>query len=192
MKLNGRLILFTIALIAVATTCKYFFGPQIEWSGFSPVIAIALFSGFIIKQKDMSFLLPLLALFISDAAIQVLYTQGLFDYPGFYAGQWKHYAVLLLSTVIGWMLKGRSYSSLMAGGLLAPTVFFLVSNFIVWNGSGAEAYYPKSFSGLMLCYEAGLPFFRNSVLATLVFVPVIVLAYNVVMERKAVMKLMSR
>ena len=73
MKLNGRLILFTIALIAVATTCKFFFGPQIEWSGFSPVIAIALFSGFIIKQKDMSFLLPLLALFISDAAIQVLY-----------------------------------------------------------------------------------------------------------------------
>ncbi len=57
MKNNGRLILFTLILVVLATACKYFFGPDLDWSGFSPVIAIALFSGFIIKQKDMSFLL---------------------------------------------------------------------------------------------------------------------------------------
>jgi hypothetical protein len=189
MKLNGRLILFTIVLVAVATACKFFFGPNIEWSGFSPVIAIALFSGFIIKQKDNSFLLPLLALFFSDVAIQVLFQQGLFDYPGFYGGQWKNYAVLLISTLIGWGLKGRSYGSLLAGGLLAPVVYFLVSNFIVWTGSGAEALYPKTFSGLMLCYEAALPFFKNSVVATLVFVPVIALAYNLMVQKKTEIRL---
>ena len=74
MKSNGRLIVFTLILIGLATACKFFFGPDLDWSGFSPVIAIALFSGFIIKQKDMSFLLPLIALFISDVAIQLLYT----------------------------------------------------------------------------------------------------------------------
>ncbi|HUR65518.1 MAG TPA: DUF6580 family putative transport protein, partial [Chitinophagaceae bacterium] len=67
---SGRLILFTLILVAVTTACKYFFGPDLDWSGFSPVIAIALFAGFIIKQKDMAFILPLLALFISDAVIQ--------------------------------------------------------------------------------------------------------------------------
>jgi hypothetical protein len=189
MKLNGRLILFTIALVAIATACKLYFGPNFEWSGFSPVIAIALFSGFIIKQKDNSFLLPLLALFFSDVSIQVLFQQGLFDYPGFYGGQWKNYAILLISTLIGWGLKGRSYGSLLAGGLLAPTVFFLVSNLMVWTGSGAEAMYPKTFSGLMLCYEAGLPFFKNSVMATLVFVPVIALAYNLMTQKKAEIRL---
>jgi hypothetical protein len=189
MKLNGRLILFTIVLVAVATACKFFFGPNIEWSGFSPVIAIALFSGFIIKQKDNSFLLPLLALFFSDVAIQVLYQQGLFEYPGFYGGQWKNYAVLLISTLIGWGLKGRSYGSLLAGGLLAPTMYFLVSNFLVWNASGVEAIYPRSFSGLMLCYEAGLPFFKNSVMATLVFVPAIAFVYNLMTQKKAEIRL---
>ena len=73
MKINGRLILFTLLLVVLATACKFFFGPDLAWSGFSPVIAIALFSGMIMKQKDMSFLLPLLALLLSDAVIQLLY-----------------------------------------------------------------------------------------------------------------------
>ncbi len=189
MKINGRLVLFTIALVVIATACKYYLGPYIEWSGFSPIIAIALFSGFIIKDKSSSFILPLLALLISDVAIQVLYQQGKFEYPGFYNGQWKHYSVLLISTLIGWGLKGRSYGSLLAGSLVAPVLFFLVSNFIVWTSMGAEAIYPKTFSGLMLCYEAGLPFLKNSVIATLVFVPVIAFAYNVMTQRKVAITL---
>jgi hypothetical protein len=188
MKSNGRLIVFTLLLVALATACKYFFGPDLSWSGFSPVIAIALFAGFIIKQKDMSFLLPLLALFISDAVIQFLYTQELFPYAGFYGGQWKNYLVLLMSTLIGWGLKGRNYSSLLAGSIASPTVFFLVSNFMVWMAS-TETVYPKTFSGLMTCYEAGLPFYRNSLIATLVFLPVILVSYNALTKRKAALKI---
>ena len=184
MKVNGRLIVFTLILVVLATACKFFFGPDLNWSGFSPVIAIALFSGFIIKQKDMSFLLPLLALFISDAVIQLLYTQDLFPYAGFYGGQWKNYAVLLIGTLIGWGLKGRSTSSLIAGGIAAPTVYFLVSNFMVWQAA-SEAFYPKSFSGLMTCYEAGLPFYRNSLIATAIFLPVILVSYNYITRKKA-------
>ena len=183
MKSNGRLIVFTLILVILATACKYFFGPELSWSGFSPVIAIALFAGFIIKQKDMSFLLPLAALFISDAIIQLLYTQDLFPYAGFYGGQWKNYLVLLLSTLIGWGLKGRSTGSLIAGGIAAPTVYFLVSNFMVWQAA-SEATYPKTFSGLLTCYEAGLPFYRNSLIATAIFLPVILVSYNYITRKK--------
>ncbi|MDZ4808675.1 MAG: DUF6580 family putative transport protein [Bacteroidota bacterium] len=188
MKNNGRLIVFTLVLVILATACKYFFGPDLDWSGFSPVIAIALFAGFIIKQKDMSFLLPLLALFISDAVIQFLYTQDMFPYAGFYSGQWKNYLILMVATLIGWALKGRSYTSLLAGTIAAPTVFFLVSNFMVWQAT-TEALYAKSFSGLMTCYEAGLPFYRNSLIATLLFLPVILLVYNYLTKKKAVLTL---
>jgi hypothetical protein len=184
MKNNGRLILFTLILVVLATACKYFFGPDLDWSGFSPVIAIALFSGFIIKQKDMSFLLPLLALFISDAVIQFLYTQGKFDYPGFYNGQWKNYLILMVATLIGWALKGRNIGSLLTGAIAAPTVFFLLSNFGVWMGT-TEATYTKDFSGLMTCYAAGLPFYKNALIATLVFLPGILLAYNYLARNKA-------
>ena len=187
MKSNGRLIVFTLILVALATACKYFFGPDLSWSGFSPVIAIALFSGFIIKQRDLSFLLPLLALFLSDLAIQFLYSQNLFPYAGFYSGQWINYLILLVATLIGLLLKGRNYSSLLAGAIVAPTLFFLMSNFTVW--AGAQTYYPKTFNGLITCYEAGLPFYRNSLIATLLFLPVILLAYNYLTKKKAVLTL---
>ncbi len=186
MKNNGRLILFTLILVVLATACKFFFGPDLDWSGFSPVIAIALFSGFIIKQRDMSFLLPLLALFISDAVIQLLYVQGVFPYAGFYSGQWKNYLILMSATLIGWALKGRTYSSLLVGAVAAPTVYFLLSNFNVWLFSQHVAY-TKDFNGLMNSYIAGLPFYKNALMATLVFLPCILLLYNYLMKRKVVL-----
>ena len=186
MKSNGRLIVFTLVLVVLATACKFFFGPDLDWSGFSPVIAIALFSGFIVKQKDMSFLLPLIALFISDVAIQLLYTADLFPYAGFYSGQWKNYLILMTATLIGILLKGRSKASLLAGVIAAPTVFFLLSNLGVWMSS-TEATYTKDFSGLMTCYTAGLPFYKNALMATIVFLPGILFLYNYMTRKKAVL-----
>lgn len=188
MKINGRLIIFTLLLVGLATACKYFFGPDLSWSGFSPVIAIALFSGMILKQKDMSFILPLLALLISDAAIQLLYEANVFPYAGFYSGQWKNYTILLLTaTLIGWLLKGKNYKNLLVGGIAAPTVFFLVSNFNVWLS--AEVTYTRDFSGLMTCYEAGLPFYKNALLSTLAFLPVILFLYNYMTRKRPVLTL---
>ena len=186
MKSNGRLIVFTLVLVVLATACKFFFGPDLDWSGFSPVIAIALFSGFIVKQKDMSFLLPLVALFISDVAIQLLYTADLFPYAGFYSGQWKNYLILMTATLIGILLKGRSKASLLAGVIAAPTVFFLLSNLGVWMGS-TEATYTKDFSGLMTCYTAGLPFYKNALMATIVFLAGILFLYNYMTRKKTVL-----
>jgi hypothetical protein len=185
MKNNGRFILFTLILVIVATACKFVFGKNIDWSGFSPVIAIALFSGFIIKRKDMAFLLPLLALFLSDVAIDVLYSQGLFPYAGFYSGQWINYLLLLSTTLIGWALKGNTRVSMFAGAIIAPTVYFLLSNFNVWVGGHVT--YPRTFDGLMQSYINGLPFYRNALIGTLVFLPLISLCYNLLTRNKPVL-----
>ncbi|MBS1760433.1 MAG: hypothetical protein JST23_09945 [Bacteroidetes bacterium] len=186
MKTNTRLVLFTLILVAIQTVCKYLFADKIEWSGFSPFIAIALFSGFIVKEKNMSFLLPLLALVISDVIIQMLYVNGLFTFAGFYSGMWKNYVLLLAIVSIGWMLKGRSYGSVLVGAVAAPVLYFLISNFLVW---AEGTMYPKTFSGLMTCYEYALPFFRNSLIATLIFVPMIIAAYNTLTKSKTAFRL---
>jgi hypothetical protein len=89
--------------------------------------------------------------------------------------------------LIGWALKGRNYSSLAVGAIAAPTIFFLISNFGVWMGS--QVTYSKSFSGLMTCYEAGLPFYRNSLIATLLFLPVILFTYNYLVRQKMELRL---
>jgi hypothetical protein len=184
MKISRSQIIFTAILVILTTTTKYFFGPNLDWSGFSPVIAIALFSGFIIKQKEISFILPLLALFLSDVIIQVLYSADLFPYAGFYSSQWSNYLILLTSVLIGWFLKGKNISSLAFGAFSGPTIFFLVSNLSTWMSS-TQTLYPKTFSGLLVCYEAGIPFYRNSLIATLVFLPAILVLYNVIARKKA-------
>lgn len=188
MKFNSKIALFTIVLIIIATACKYFFGPDLDWSGFSPIIAIALFSGFIIRRKDLSFILPILALFISDVIIHLLFTQGMFDYSGFYSGQWLNYLILLSATATGWILKGNNYGKIFAGALVAPTLYFFLSNFSVWMG-GVHTMYPKTVDGLIASLTAGLPFYRNAIAGTLVFLPVILLVYNLVMKNRTALKL---
>lgn len=188
MKINGRLIVFTLILVAMQTACKILFAADLNMSGFSPFIAIALFSGFIVNDRKFSFVLPLLALFISDAIIHVLYLNGQFAFAGFYDGQWKNYLLLLSIAVLGWALKGRNYGTLAAGAILAPTVYFLVSNFMVWQGT-TEAAYPKTWEGLVSCYTAALPFYKNELISTILFLPVVLLLYNYMSKKKAVLTL---
>ncbi len=184
MKINGRFLLFVLILVGITTLCKIQFGADLTWSGFSPVIAIALFSGLIIKQRSMSFLLPVIALVVSDLVIHVLYKIGEFPYAGLYHGQWKVYLILLSATLIGWLLKGRKYGSLIVGAIAAPTVFYLISNFMVWLGSDG-VYYTKDFDGLINCYVAAIPFYRNALTGTLVFLPAILLTYNALVHRRS-------
>jgi hypothetical protein len=94
----------------------------------------------------------------------------------------------VLCTLTGWFAKGRSYAGLAVAGVVAPTLYFLASNFLVWRGT-TEAVYAKSFNGLITCYEAGLPFYRNSLIATFVFLPVVLLAYNLIVKKAAKLKL---
>lgn len=188
MKIQSRIILFTLVLVFLATASKLLFAPKINMSGFSPIIAIALFSGMIVKEKSKSFLLPLLALVISDVLIQIVYQMGLFPFAGLYKYQLLNYSILLLATLIGWMLQAKSYSRIIAGAIAGPTLFFLVSNFSVWaQHFGYQR--PMTFEGLMLCFEDGLPFYKNALIATLIYLPVLMVIYNLIVKRNHSLKL---
>ena len=134
------------------------------------------------RNRDLSFVLPLFSVLLSDMLIQVFYTLGLFPYPGFYSGQWLNYLILLMPTLIGWMVKGKSFGSLLIGAVAAPTIYFLVSNFNVWTSNLVS--YSKDFDGLMACYAAGLPFYKNALIAMFVFLPLIMVTYNYIARYK--------
>jgi hypothetical protein len=165
--------------LAVGTTaaCKFFFGPNPVLSGISPVMALALFGGFIARDKDKMFLLPLLALLLSDATIQFLYEQNLFPYAGFYTGQWKNYLLLMTIPLIGALLSAHSRTRILMSILAGPTLYFLISNLFVWMNAG-EAIYMKDLNGLMQCYAMAIPFYRNSLLSTIVFLPMLLISYR--------------
>jgi hypothetical protein len=60
--------------------------------------------------------------------------------------------------------KTISLRRVAGSSLLISISFFVASNFSVWFEWNM---YPKSLSGLLACYAAALPFFRNSVVAEL-------------------------
>ena len=140
--------------------------------GFAPQIAMALFAGSVSKDKRFAFLFPILSLFISDLLYQFLYSQGLSTIKGFYSGQWLNYLLIASITIIGFFINKNKIGQIFVGSLAGAVYFFLISNFMVWIGGGWDINnqpYPRSFSGLMLCYSEALPFFKWSVLSTLLF-----------------------
>lgn len=74
---------------------------------------------------------------------------------------WYLLAANLGATVLS---ESISIKRIVGSSLLLSVSFFVASNFSVWFEWNM---YPKTLGGLMQCYAAGLPFFRNSVIAEL-------------------------
>ena len=168
MKNTKQLALSFILLIIIASLYRIMPGRPY---GFAPMIAMAIFGGAIIKDKKFAFLFPLLAMFISDGLYQLLYINGVGNIYGFYDGQLTNYILFGGLTVFGFFIKNFNIKKIAIASFAAPTVYFLVSNFLVWTSTSPLAGLgrPKTFSGLMLCYSDGLPFYPWSVASTFIF-----------------------
>ena len=168
MKLNKSIIPALLLLTLVAALYRSI--PGRPW-GFAPQWAMALFAGAVIKDKKWAFALPVLSMFISDLIYQFLYVNGLSTISGFYDGQWQNYLLFALLVTIGFFIKKISVLNVFIASLAAPTVYFILSNFVLWAGwSGTRGLgRPKTISGLMQCYTDALPFYRTSLIATIVF-----------------------
>jgi hypothetical protein len=136
--------------------------------GFAPHLAMALFGGAVIKDRKLGIAFPILSIFLSDVIYHILYMNGLSSISGFYAGQFTNYLLFAGLTLVGFMLRTINAKNIITFSLVICTVFFLLSNFFVWNNGGGYGR-PHTFEGLMLCYQDGLPFFGNSIIATLIF-----------------------
>jgi hypothetical protein len=122
---------------------------------FSPIDAMALFSGAYLGRRWVAFAAPLAALFLSDLVL------------GFYHGMATVYATVALIVAIGWSLSSRRSPLRIAGAAVAGSVtFFLITNFGMWLFSG---FYPLTSAGLAACYVAAIPFFQNTVAGDLVY-----------------------
>ncbi len=165
MKSNRENILIFCLLITAAALYRAM--PDRIW-GFAPHIAMAVFGGSVIKDRTLSFALPLLSLFLSDLVYQILYLNGMTPISGFYAGQWINYLLIGSLTFIGFFVNHRNPIQIGAGSLLGPIAYFILSNFSVWIGGGGLQR-PRTFAGLLQCYADGLPFLQTSILGTLFF-----------------------
>ncbi|MEI6323192.1 MAG: DUF6580 family putative transport protein [bacterium] len=142
---------------------------------FSPLMAAAL-CGALFLPGFMGLVIPLVALLISDALLNLHYGEPLVSKQLLWT-----LPCYLFAIGIGWMLRGRRIACLpaLAGTLVASLIFYIVTNTGCWMGQSA---YPQDWAGWIQALTVGLPgypptwsFLRNSLIGDLLFTAVFVM-----------------
>jgi hypothetical protein len=155
---------YLFVLLAIAVRFLPFLGPlnflPHAWH-FTPVAASLLFFGARGSRRQMW--VPL----VLFAATDIILTKFIYSY----ALSWDTLVTFAWYAAILWLgtnLRENSGPVRVVGAALASSVsFFLISNFAVW--AAWSQMYPRTFSGLMMSYAAGIPFFRGTVESDLFF-----------------------
>jgi hypothetical protein len=115
---------------------------------FTPIGAMALFSGSVFRDKWQKFLFPLIALFAGDVVV------------GLHKLMFVVYLSFMVSVVLGiWIGESRKPLRIAGATLFGAIQFFLITNLAVWT---TFTTYPKTSAGLAACYVAAVPFFWNT------------------------------
>jgi hypothetical protein len=134
---------------------------------FNPVIAIALFGGYYLNKK-YAVLVPLLLMVLSDIFLgmhnTVFFTWG---------------SVVLISVLGISQKKNKSVLNITGASLISAVLFFLITNFGVW----LAGWYSYSLKGLIDCFVMAIPFFRATLLSTLVYTAVLFGTYELIAKR---------
>ena len=122
---------------------------------FTPIIAVAIMSGYLFKNINLSFVVLLVSMLLADVFV------------GFYNNMLFVYSSLFIVTFIFFKISDKiNYKNLFVLGFLGSFMFYLVSNFGVWAVGNL---YEKNLEGLINCYFLAIPFFKNTVISTLIF-----------------------
>lgn len=153
--LTPRFIFLTSAIVVAAVSRLF---PHVP--NFTPVAAMALFGGAFFTDKRMAVIIPLITMFLSDIALELLTGWGFHDTMVYV------YIAFILTSIIG-MFVGRNTTvlSVAGGSLAASVVFFIITNFGVWAAGG----FVEGFNGLNTTYVLGIPFFAPTIAGDLFF-----------------------
>jgi hypothetical protein len=146
-------------LLLLAVLSRVFVLPHPDWMNFSALGGSLLYFGARRPWREM--VTPLAVFIATDYCLTV--------YAYHYPFHWQSYVITwiwyAMAMVLGWILLSArtSFTRVAAAALLGPTSFFVVSDYAVWAGSGM---YPHTMAGLVACYAAAIPFYRNDLLST--------------------------
>jgi hypothetical protein len=179
----------SIILLMVIVACTRFITiPGIgAGQNFTALGGLAIFSGIYFKPMFKAIGVTLLTYLISDLVINVIIYKGQYGimYSGFYI---QYILIAAISLLTNFIVKKISVVNVLGTSVLGSVLFFIGSNFAVWASGtimpGSTLPYEKTFSGLMVCYANGLPFFTNFLVSTSVSALVMVGVQQFISTRK--------
>ena len=151
MTANHSRIVALISAILIAAVLRLVPHPP----NFTPIGAMALFSGAYLGRRPLAFAAPIGALILSDLVL------------GFYHGVATVYFSVALIVMLGMVaLRRKSVLRIGTAAVASSVLFFVVTNFGMWFSSG---FYPRTLAGLEACYVAAIPFFQNTIAGDLFY-----------------------
>ena len=122
---------------------------------FTPIIAVAIMSGYFFSNFYFSLLVLLISMTFSDL------------FFGFYNNMIFVYFALILINYVFFKIKSIiNFKNLFFISIIASSIFFIISNFGVWFFGPL---YEKNLNGLILCYYMAIPFFTKTLTSTIIF-----------------------
>ncbi len=170
--------LLATSLIAIAVVFRMF--PILP--NFQPIMGIALFAGYVFSDnKKIAFLIPIIAMLASDIFLE-LFSTTLFGYHiGFHNTILFVYSAFLLVVLqANLFIKNIKFLTILLNAIGGSIIFFIVTNLGAWL-FGSNIYnmpYDKSLTGFTECFVAAIPFYKNSMISSVIFSFVIFGAYS--------------
>lgn len=164
--------LVLVLFIALGIASRFFLA---DIPNFKPVAAMVLFGGFFFRNSMLAVIGVIAVMILSDLVL------GVYSWPLMISV----YVSLALAIVLGREIRQRQGAELrgwwwpisfFGASLAMSTVFYLLTNGVVWS-IGGEGSYPMTLGGLLECYIAAIPFYRSTLLGDLVFTSVFVGSY---------------
>lgn len=138
-----------IALILLSVLSRFLSLP----ANFSPIMSVALFSGVIFANRKIALIIPIAAMFISDIVL------------GMHSTMLAVYLSFGLVVGLGINMKKLSVIGVLGNSILGAIIFFIITNFAVW----CAGWYGYSIEGLKTCYLMAIPFFRNTLMSSILY-----------------------
>ncbi len=161
---TGIILLFIFFMAAV----RIFFSLPLQHSpigNFSPIGAMALFSGSYFISKSKAYLFPLLTLWISDLFLNrfVYYHEWRLLFESFY---WTYGAFALMVLTGMLIIKKVTVKNVLVASLIVVLIHWIVTDFGVWIEG---TMYPKNAAGWVACLVAAIPYESNVLAGTLLY-----------------------
>jgi hypothetical protein len=153
-------MLTAFVLTVLAVLFRVFSATYQVWN-FAPMAAISLYAGSRLPRR-WAWVVPVVAMVVSDLILD----QGRYR-PAFELTRWTIYTTFAVTTLLGplanWPRFGRWLLPILS--VTGSLLFFVTSNLATW---GEGLLYPMTFTGLIACFVAAIPFFGNTIAADLI------------------------
>ena len=173
-KFNPKFGIIVLMVVAAAAT-RFMPHPP----NFTPIGGMALFGAAHFAKKYWAYLIPFLALWLSDLILNnVVYSSpdGFTWITSF--GLWNFAAFGIIVFLGSNILKKINLPNIIGASVIGSLVFFLITNFGVWASDPLNMY-ADNIAGLTAAVAAGLPFFWNTLAGDIVYVGVLFGGYEI-------------